>query len=337
MSPQIQIGKHNLVSNILVAPMSGISDLPFRRVTQKFGPGLVVSEMVASDYLSSGDHESVRKIMGKGDIDPLCIQLVGREAHWMAQGARIAQDLGAEIIDINMGCPARRVTKGLSGSALMRDLDHAMSLIDAVIAAVDVPVTLKMRLGWDHESLNAAELAQRAEQAGVQMVVVHGRTRCQFYKGHADWARIAHIKQAVTIPVFVNGDILNTADAKKALSQSGADGVMLGRGLIGAPWRVARISAALNGCQLGSISPQDQHVLARDHYLDMIDFYGEHMGVRIARKHLSGYVDQAEGDMSSGDRQVFKTKICQGKKPTQVLQLLEQFYGKLDENTDAAA
>ena len=249
----IQIGPITTRNSVFLAPMSGVTDLPFRKLAHKFGAGLVVSEMVASEDLVHEREDVVARAAGADEVSPLVIQLVGREAYWMGEGAKVAEANGAEIIDINMGCPARQVTTGLSGSALMRDLDHAISLVDSVVAAVSVPVTLKMRLGWDETSKNAPELAERAEQSGVQMVTVHGRTRNQFYKGQADWVAINAVKQAVSIPVIANGDAENVDDAKRMLAKSGADGVMIGRGAYGKPWLPGEIAHGFG--QDGSRAP----------------------------------------------------------------------------------
>jgi len=332
MTNPLQIGKHRLSSRVLVAPMSGVTDLPFRKILQRFEPGLVVSEMVAGEFLSKGNPESIARAAGHGDIDLLVIQLVGREAKWMAEGAKLAQDAGAKIIDINMGCPARKVTSGLSGSALMKHPNHALDLIAATVNAVNVPVTLKMRLGWDDDLRNAPDIARRAEDAGVQMIVVHGRTRCQFYDGKADWAAIRETKNAVNIPVVANGDIYTAKDARQALQHSGCDGVMVGRSLVGAPWNLMKIKAEIDGpaveakeCVYTEITPDAAYDVLRRHYLDMLDFYGEAKGLRVARKHLSGYINWLAGQ-SGENLDVLRSEICRSTEPETVLATLEPIF-----------
>ena len=229
----ITVGKIELKNHVFLAPMSGVTDEAFRMVAHEWGAGLVVSEMVASEELVRARPDMVRRARGKAKLSPFVMQLAGREAHWMAEGAKLAQDLGADIIDINMGCPARQVTGGLSGSALMRDPDHAVTLIEATVKASRVPVTVKMRLGWDHNMLNAPELARRAEGAGAQLITVHGRTRCMFYTGRADWLAIRAVRDAIRIPLIANGDGETASDARAMMAASGADGVMLGRATYG--------------------------------------------------------------------------------------------------------
>ncbi len=303
---------------VLLAPLAGITDLPFRNLVSSFGAGLVVSEMVASQEMVQAK-PGVRERAELGfDQSNTAVQLAGRDATWMAEAARMVEANGAAIIDINMGCPAKKVVNGYSGSALLKDLDHALGLIEAVVNAVSVPVTLKTRLGWDDALMNAPDLAQRAEAAGVQMITIHGRTRCQLYKGQADWAAIAEIKQAVGIPVIANGDIVNAVTAKTALKQSGADGVMIGRGAQGKPWVLAQIAAALYGRGVPVVpTGQDFVRIVSDHYEAMLGFYGAELGGRVARKHLGWYMDNANTPAE------LRKRVLTEKTPTVVFDLLQ--------------
>jgi tRNA-dihydrouridine synthase B len=280
------------VQGALLAPMSGVTDAGMRREAARFGAGLVVSEMVASDALAKREQEALLRMEGSG-INPHVVQLAGCEAHWMAEAARVAEAGGADIVDINMGCPAKRVTNGWSGSALMRDLDHAARLIDATVAATRRPVTLKMRLGWDDASLNAPELARRAESLGVRMITVHGRTRCQFYKGAARWGLVRRTVEATRLPVVVNGDIASPSGAREALRQSGAAAVMIGRAAMGRPWLVGQIAAALSQTPYETPTPRDMAESAIRHYQHLLSSMGRDVGLRHARKHVVAYLEEA--------------------------------------------
>ena len=317
---------------VLLAPLAGITDLPFRRLVSRFGAGLVVSEMVASqEVVQAQPLARARSELGFGESST-AVQLAGREAHWMAEAARFVEGQGARVIDINMGCPAKRVTTGYSGSALLKDLDHALTLIEAVVGAVAVPVTLKTRLGWDDALLNAPVLARRAQDAGIRMITIHGRTRCQFYKGAADWAAIAAVKQAVTIPVIANGDITDAASARRALALSGADGVMVGRGAQGAPWRLAEIAHALHGTP-APVIPQGAALadLVADHYQAILGFYGTALGVKVARKHLGWYLDASVGAIAA------RAELLTATDPAAVLRLIRSAFGDSAPPTKAAA
>ena len=305
MSPraaEICLADLSLSPPVALAPLAGITDLPFRRLVASFGAGLVVSEMVASqEVVQARPLARARAELGFEEA-ATSVQLAGREPYWMAEAAKYVAGQGAKVIDINMGCPAKKVTNGYSGSALMRDLDHALTLIEAVVGAVDVPVTLKTGLGWDDASHNAAELARRAEGAGVRMVTIHGRTRCQFYKGQTDWAAIAPVKQALTIPLIANGDIVDAATADAALRLSGADGVMIGRGAQGRPWLLAQVAHALYG-RPAPVIPQGDALadMIVAHYEAMLAFYGPELGIKIARKHLGWYLEVAGLEAARGE------------------------------------
>ncbi|WP_323782074.1 tRNA dihydrouridine synthase DusB [Thalassovita sp.] len=289
----LTLADKTLTPSVFLAPLAGITDLPFRDLVADFGAGLVVSEMVASQEMvqaKPGVRERAELGFEKANT---AVQLAGRDPEWMALAARMVEDNGARIIDINMGCPAKKVVNGYSGSALLKDLDHALTLIEAVVEAVDLPVTLKTRLGWDEAMMNAPVLAKRAEDAGVRMITIHGRTRCQFYKGRADWAAIRAVKDAVSIPVIANGDICSADDARRAMKQSGADGVMIGRGAQGRPWLLAQVAAELFGHTPPQVPEgQDLVDMVIAHYEAMLDFYGLDLGLRVARKHLGWYMDE---------------------------------------------
>lgn len=318
MSNKLTIGDRVVESRVWLAPMTGVSDLPFRRAAARLGAAYVATEMVACVELARGRPDVVRRAAVGEGLPLMVVQLVGRDPAMMAAGAKMAAAAGAEIIDLNFGCPAKEVTGVQSGSALMRDLDLATSLVAAAVDAVDVPVTVKMRLGWDDASRNAPEFAARAEAVGARAVTVHGRTRSQFYKGVADWSAIADVKREISVPLIVNGDIVDLTSARAALQASGADGIMIGRGAYGRPWIAAQIDAGLQGRVLPDPDMEIRLDIALGHFRDALSFYGERLGLKMFRKHLASYIEAAPVPESPEARRAARAELCRLETPAEV-------------------
>jgi nifR3 family TIM-barrel protein len=325
--PPLRIGDVEVVGRVLLAPMTGVTDLPCRLAATAQGAPYVATEMVACAEFAQGRPDVVRRAAIGDGLALMVVQLVGCEPAWIAAGARMAERAGADIIDLNMGCPAKEVTGFQAGSALMRDLDSALDLIRAAVDATSRPVTLKMRLGWDDDSQNAPELAFRAEQAGIAAVTVHGRTRNQFYDGAADWAGVAAVKAATRLPVIVNGDIVDAQSARRALSLSNADAVMIGRGAYGRPWIAAALDRHLEtGLDLPEPDRVSRLEIVLDHFRDTLLFYGDRVGLRIFRKHLGWYVERAPWPADPEARRAAKSRLCRLETPAEVEAALTEFW-----------
>ena len=336
----ITIGKLTTNNPVFLAPMSGVTDAPFRAAAHGAGAGLVVSEMVASEELVRERRDMVRRAKTNARVNPFVMQLAGREAHWMAEGARVAQDLGADVIDINMGCPARQVTGGLSGSALMRDIDHAITLVEATVKASHVPVSLKMRLGWDDNTRNAPELAKRAQSAGIAMITVHGRTRCQFYTGKADWKAIRAVREAISVPLIANGDCASASDARTMMYLSGADGVMIGRAAYGRPWLAGEIAEALKpgtGMSKPGLAAQAEILLQQQ--AETLSLYGASLGNKTFRKHLGWTIARLaeEGTITVDEKERLRRTLLSESDNSKICAAIKLLFARAQPHSELAA